>query len=143
MRFYAVQPVDRAHHFQQHFTYPAKMPPDPVLDDDDEQYASSEDSDFAPVNAPAAASEHSDSDAEPDADAAKPVKKRRPAADAEAEDAGYDNSGDEAIIERGNRRRKRGKADVDDDEGGEGGLVKTRRQRAAEYAQRNTLERTC
>lgn len=107
------------------------MPPDP-LTDEDEQYASSEDSDFAPDDAPAAASNHSDSED----DAEQPSKKRRPAADADAEDAGYDNSGDEAIIKRGKRRKTKTKDQIanEDDEGGEGGLIKTRRQRAAEYA---------
>lgn len=50
----------------------------------------------------------------------------------------YDNSGDEAIIERGRKRQKRAKAkgETVDDEGGEGGLIKTRRQRAAEKEER-------
>lgn len=109
--------------------------PAPLIDDDEEPYASSEDSDFAP-----------DTGAAPDDSASEDDDKTRPAADDNvkpskapaqgngAEDAGYDNSGDEAIIRKGARKRRKGKAGGEDidDEGGEGGLVKTRRQRAAE-----------
>lgn len=107
------------------------MPPDPVNDEED--YVSSEDSDFAPDAAADQVSEHSES--EDDAVKAPSKKRNQPEGEAQDEDAGYDNSGDEAIIERGAKKRKRAKAKgaiVDDDEGGEGGLVKTRRQRAAE-----------
>jgi hypothetical protein len=103
------------------------MPPDPILDEG-EQYASSEDSDFAPDAAPDQASDHSGSEDGDD-------RLKRPANRQEADEAGYDNSGDEAIIKRGEKRRKRTKgkgANGDEDEGGEGGLIKTRRQRAAE-----------
>ncbi|KAM0436834.1 hypothetical protein ACHAPT_002547 [Fusarium lateritium] len=107
------------------------MPPDPILDED-EQYASSEDSDFAPDAAPDPASDHSGSEDGND-------RPKRPANDKEAEEAGYDNSGDEAIIKRGEKRRKRAQGKGtrgDEDEGGEGGLIKTRRQRAAEKEER-------
>lgn len=104
------------------------MSADPALEEDD-QYASSEDSDFAPDVVPAAAS-----DSEDEAD--EPASKRHPAKGNEdgADDAGYHNSGDEAIIEKGRKRRRRAQdKGVDEyEEGGEGGLVKTRRQRAAE-----------
>lgn len=106
------------------------MPPDPLLEED-EQYASSEDSDFSPDNAPQQTSDHSDLEDEDD----KTTNKRsHPVDDEDAADAGYDNSGDEAIIKRGEKRRKKthAKGVHEDDEGGEGGLVKTRRQRAAE-----------
>jgi hypothetical protein len=116
------------------------MPPEIVPDDDD--YASSEDSDFAPDAAPVQASEES-SDEESEAEApeakAKPKStKRKRGADDEAEDAGFENSGDEAIIEKGlKRQRKKGKKGKDvedlDDDGGEGGLIKTRSMRAQEY----------
>lgn len=112
------------------------MPPETPVDEED--YASSEDSDFAPEDAPdRASSSGSDDEAEDVGDAAKPApaKRKRQAGDAEAEDAGFENSGDEAIIEKGKKRRRRGKH-VDsanaDDEGGEGGLIKTRSQRAQE-----------
>jgi hypothetical protein len=50
----------------------------------------------------------------------------------EAEDVGFENSGDEEIVERGlKRQRKKGrKGQEDEDEGGEGGFVKTRRMAA-------------
>lgn len=103
------------------------MPPDSLIDEE-EEYASSEDSDFAPEAGADQASEHSDSDNDLETKSKKPTKAN------DDEDAGYNNSGDEAIIERGKKKRKRAKAKGQDieDEGGEGGLVKTRRQRAAE-----------
>lgn len=108
------------------------MPADRVIDED-EDYQSSQDSDFAPDDAPDAASGPSDSEDETD-EAAR--KRRRPVNETTADGGDdYDNSGDEAIIERGRKRQKRAKAkgETVDDEGGEGGLIKTRRQRAAEY----------
>lgn len=98
---------------------------------DDEQYASSQDSDFAPEVASAADTDTSDSE---DDGVKLKQGKRTAGADTNTKDASYDNSGDEAIIEKGKRRRKKHKVGVEDkdDEGGEGGLIKTRRQRAAE-----------
>lgn len=108
-----------------------RMPPGPVLDEEDEQYASSQDSDFAPDEAPEPVSDQSDAE-----DAEEGEKKRKQSQpDGQAHDNGYDNSGDEAIIAKGKKRRKRAEEKgrpVDEDEGGEGGLVKTRAQRAAE-----------
>ncbi|KAG6000521.1 hypothetical protein E4U21_005365 [Claviceps maximensis] len=114
------------------------MPPDP-LEDDDEQYASSQDSDFAPDAAPEPVSDESDSE---DTPAGGPSKRTRTNAVAETrsdQDDGYDNSGDEAIIVKGKKRRKRAQEEgqlVDGEEGGQGGLVKTRAQRAAEKEER-------
>lgn len=109
------------------------MPP-ALLPDDEEQYASSEDSDFAPERAQEPASDQSDSE-----DHDEPNERKRNTNRTEvAEDAGYDNSGDEAIIKKDAKRKRRAKdkgAAADEDEGGEGGLVKTRAQRAAEYVQ--------
>lgn len=103
------------------------------MNPDDDQYISSEDSDFAPDEAPDGASEASES--QDDAGHA-PSHDNRPRPGVEqGDDAGYDNSGDEAIIEKGHRRIKRAKqrqGDDTDGEDGEGGLIKTRRQRAAE-----------
>ncbi|KHN99498.1 SWR1-complex protein 5 [Metarhizium album ARSEF 1941] len=113
-----------------------RMPPDLVLDEEDEQYASSEDSDFAPDEAPEPASDQSDT--EEDGKAGE-KKRKQPEADGQAVGDGYDNSGDEAVISKGNKRRKRAGEKgrpVDEDEGGEGGLVKTRAQRAAEKEER-------
>lgn len=109
------------------------MPADRIVDED-EEYQSSQDSDFAPDDAPDAASGSSDSEDEPD-EAAR--KRRRPVNEAKTDGGDdYENSGDEAIIEKGRKRQKRARAkgEAVDDEGGEGGLIKTRRQRAAEYA---------
>ena len=106
------------------------MPPD-APSDDDEQYDSSQDSDFAPDAAAEPTSDQSDSED----DASQPNKKRSRDGEVEAEDAGYNNSGDEAIIDRGKKRQRKSKGKANepqDDEGGEGGLIKTRRQRAAE-----------
>ncbi|CAN8096801.1 unnamed protein product [Discula destructiva] len=129
------------------------MPPEPITVDD-EDYASSEDSDFAPDDAPEQedAAESSDGEDQDENDAvaarkaaaataAAPSKKRKQAggdASTAAEDAGFENSGDEAIIEKGKKRQKRAgrKLEPDDDEGGEGGLIKTRSMRAVEKLER-------
>jgi hypothetical protein len=110
------------------------QPPPP----DEEEYLSSEDSDFAPdVHQTTALSSPSSSDTEDDRDPTikKPSKRKQPQ---EAQDLGFENSGDEAIIGKANKkRRKKGKGkdverqDEEDDEGGEGGFVKTRAMRAA------------
>lgn len=118
------------------------MPPEAVIDDGD--YASSEDSDFAPDDAPEQG-EGQSSDSEGDGkDAPTPAapatkrKRQRQTGDGggggdAAEDLGFENSGDEAIIEKGKKRRKKGpQARQLDDEGGEGGLIKTRSMRAVE-----------
>ncbi|TVY55788.1 SWR1-complex protein 5 [Lachnellula cervina] len=126
------------------------MPPEIIPDDSD--YASSEDSDFAPDAAPvddAGGADSSDNEQDAVEEATKkPAKRKRGQAnEEEAEDAGFENSGDEAIIERGlKRRRKKGKGKKSDeveveadDEGGEGGLVKTRSMRAAEKVEKKTV----
>ncbi|KAJ4392032.1 swr complex subunit [Gnomoniopsis smithogilvyi] len=119
------------------------MPPDSIVDDED--YASSEDSDFAPEEAAdqdagaESSSDEDDSEAVVAKKPAAPSKKRKQAGDGdEAADAGFENSGDEAIIEKGKKRQKKSKkAQQDqDDEGGEGGLIKTRSMRAVEKAER-------
>jgi hypothetical protein len=115
------------------------MPPDTILDD--QEYGSSEeDSDFAPDVVPTEVSdESSDEETEPAEATVKKGKpkstKRKRGPEDEAEDAGFENSGDEAIIEKGLKRQKKKKnKEVDDeDEGGEGGLIKTRSMRALEY----------
>lgn len=114
------------------------MPPDTILDD--QEYGSSDDSDFTPDVAPAQASdESSDEESEPAEASVKKAKprstKRKRGQDDEAEDAGFENSGDEAIIEKGLKNQKKNKnKELDDDEGGERGLIKTRSMRALEYA---------
>ncbi|KAI2624022.1 BCNT-domain-containing protein [Hypomontagnella submonticulosa] len=115
------------------------MAQEPIID---EEYASDEDSDFAPDAAPLAA----DSDASESEDevelVAVPSKKR--SAEADAND-GFENSGDEAIIQKGKKRQKKDKrkdADAQDDEGGEGGLIKTRSMRANEKLEKKSRAAT-
>ncbi|KAL2271778.1 hypothetical protein VTJ83DRAFT_1149 [Remersonia thermophila] len=110
------------------------MQSEPVIDED---YVSEEDSDFAPDDAVAEESSVSEDEADgEDGESATPVSRKRAAGEAEAEDAGFENSGDEAIIERGKKRQKKsdkkhdGGAEEDDAE--QGPLIKTRRMRAAE-----------
>ncbi|KAM0512617.1 hypothetical protein ACHAPE_008641 [Trichoderma viride] len=116
------------------------MPPERIIDEDeDEEYESSQDSDFAPDadDAPDVASGSSDSEDGGNNKAAR--KRQRPVKDAGADGAEErNNSGDEAIIEKGRKKQKRAKAkgEAVDDEGGEGGLIKTRSQRAAEKEER-------
>ncbi|KAK4106811.1 BCNT-domain-containing protein [Parathielavia hyrcaniae] len=103
----------------------------------DEDYRSEEDSDFAPEDAPAEESSVSDDDEPADAEKSTQAKRKQRDAEDGAADAGFENSGDEAIIEKGKKRQKRVKRDngeAEEDEGGEGGLIKTRRMRAAEKA---------
>lgn len=119
----------------------------PVIDDvEDENYASSEDDDFVPDDAPAAVASASESESEAEAEGeeeAPAAKKGKPAAakrkrgkqpaGEDAEDIGFENSGDEAIIGKGlkKQRRRRRRGEEEEDEGGEGGFVKTRRMAAA------------
>ncbi|RYP17098.1 hypothetical protein DL765_004717 [Monosporascus sp. GIB2] len=112
---------------------------EPVVDED---YASEEDSDFAPDAAPAAdGSDASESEDESDQPGATRKRNKRPADD-DAVDAGFENSGDEAIIQKGKKRQKKARrkddAVEDDEEAGEGGLIKTRSMRATEKAERKS-----
>lgn len=119
------------------------MPPlvDTVLDEDSD-YASAEDSDFAPDAAPAAVASDSSSDSDSEIEAhgvaTKPKKRKRKGKDVqEAEDLGFENSGDEAIVKEHSKKVKRGKkgqekgavADEEEDTG-EGLFVRTRRMAA-------------
>lgn len=114
----------------------SKMSHEPTIHDED--YASSEDSDFAPDEAPEQGDASSDDEDETAGDATEPApvkRKRQPQAGGgdDAEDAGFENSGDEAIIGRGKKKQKKSRqAQLDEDEGGEGGLIKTRSMRAVE-----------
>ncbi|KAI1116133.1 bucentaur or craniofacial development-domain-containing protein [Nemania sp. NC0429] len=112
---------------------------EPVIDEED--YASEDDSDFAPGAAPAEEGSEAESESEGDGDqpANPTVKGKRRDADAALDD--FENSGDETVIQKGRKRQKRTRrnhGDAEDDEGGEGGLVKTRRQRALEKAERKS-----
>lgn len=102
-----------------------------LIEEDD--YASSEDSDFALDQVP---QNDSDSEASDSETSDRPSKRRKVAAadqSQDPEDPGYANSGDEAIIKKGAKKERRKRKDDEDEEGGEGGLIKTRRQRAQEY----------
>ena len=113
----------------------AMPPPDTIVDGEDE-YTSEEDSDFAPEDGAANESSVSDDDGVAHDDKPTSAKRKRPVADPEAEDAGFENSGDEAVIEKGKKRqrksRKKDKEDADDD-AASGPLIKTRSMRAVEY----------
>lgn len=104
------------------------MSHDLLHEDEDENYNSAEDSDFAPEDAADVGSEGSDSDRED----GRPAQQKSKVASTEEAGDDYNNSGDEAIVTKGKKRLRKSK-NLDDEEGGEGGLIKTRRQRAAEY----------
>ncbi|KAI0180961.1 BCNT-domain-containing protein [Hypoxylon sp. FL1284] len=111
------------------------MAQEPLLDED---YASDEDSDFAPDAAPAEAPSEASEDEDDQVDLVQaPSTKRN--ADRNGEDD-FENSGDEAIIQKGKKRRKKQhrKDGMDDDEGGEGGLIMTRSMRAQEKIEKKT-----
>ncbi|KAI0428623.1 bucentaur or craniofacial development-domain-containing protein [Xylaria sp. FL1042] len=108
---------------------------------DDDEYASEDDSDFAPGAAVAEGGSGSESDSEADADRPTGATPKRKRIDTDANEGDFENSGDETIIQKGKRRQKKAKrtdGDVEEDEGGEGGLIKTRRQRAQEKAERKS-----
>ncbi|KAF4121300.1 Bucentaur or craniofacial development [Geosmithia morbida] len=107
--------------------------------DEEDDYLSSQDSDFAPDAVPAD-DDDDDDDASDSEDETVAIGQQKPKKQDHDDDAGYDNSGDETIIKKGEKRnKKKSKAendDGDDDDGGQGGLIKTRRQRAAEKEER-------
>jgi len=123
-----------------------KMPPAIV---DEDSYDENEDSDFAPDAIPAqdedAVTDSSESENDVPTPATtsitksktKPKKRKRVGFQTdEAEDLGIENSGDEAIIKKGvkeKRKKGKGKDAPAEDSGGEGGVVKTRSMRAQEY----------
>ncbi|KAH6654107.1 bucentaur or craniofacial development-domain-containing protein [Truncatella angustata] len=115
------------------------MSTEPLID---EEYASEDDSDFAPDETAAGADGIGASDSEDEGEPSAVATAKRKRANEPAGDEGYENSGDEAIISKGKRRQKKkhkgkdGDGVGEDDEGGEGGLVKTRSMRANEKAER-------
>jgi len=173
------------------------MATDPMLLDD-EDYASDQDSDFAPDDGALGGNNHddgdddadntgddSDSDSEDDggdadrggydeslqntaaaaaaaagiAGTSSSSTRKRESAPADGDDDddddddhegaegdGFENSGDEAVIQKGQKKLKRkqakkkhgavGRDEDDEDEGGEGGLIRTRAMRAAEKSER-------
>ncbi|KAI3343915.1 bucentaur or craniofacial development-domain-containing protein [Ustulina deusta] len=107
-----------------------------IIHEDD--YASEEDSDFAPGAVAAEYASGSESGSEANVDRPTGATPKRKRIDADTVEAGFENSGDEAIIQKGRKRQKKAKRTDGDaeEEGGEGGLIKTRRQRAQEKAER-------
>ena len=68
------------------------------------------------------------------------LKQSKAEQDGQAEHLDIDNSGDEATIKTGRRKkRKIAKGRDDEDEGGEGGLIKTRAQRRAQETEKKPL----
>lgn len=138
---------------QKHSHY-CTMATDIVMDD--ANYLSDEDEDFNPTATADRAESESSDDNDNDIQAFKRGKTART-----AEDLDFENSGDEATIQNAkSRRKKKGKkkrgaqqghdgdedssmeVDLLDEEGGEGGLIKTRAQRKAEKADRRPLAGT-
>ncbi|KAI1276560.1 bucentaur or craniofacial development-domain-containing protein [Xylaria sp. FL0933] len=115
------------------------MATEPIFDDED--YASEDDSDFAPDAAAAEGGSGSESDSEADADQPAGATPKRKRIDADAQKEDFENSGDETIIRKGEKRQKKAKradGDAEEEGTGEGGLIKTRRQRAQEKAERKS-----
>ncbi len=104
-----------------------------IQPEDDEDYHSSSDEDFNPETAPAdeniSESEAEDGEGDEPASGRPCAKKRRKTTWNDDRDS-FD-SGDEAIVRKGKKRRK-GHDKENDEEGGDGGLIKTRAQRAKE-----------
>jgi len=97
----------------------------------EEDYASSEDEDFNPITAEVREEDISSSSDDEDTNDTKTKIRKVPKKRKQTDEDDLD-SGDEATIKESRRKKKR-KEDADEDSGGEGGLVKTRAQRAAEY----------
>ncbi|KAL6705584.1 swr complex subunit [Coniothyrium glycines] len=126
----------------------APIPYDDDVPDADEKYNESSDDDFNPESAPAEEPSSSEDEDHATIQPAQRRGKRKAPADEELD------SGDEVTIQAARKRRtkkgkKGGKHDDEDDdiifsedEGGEGGLVKTRAQRRVETKERRPLART-
>lgn len=110
--------------------------PDSVPPNDD-AYVSSEDEDFDPTTGDVEKNGEDSSESETDEGRSdlklsKTKKVKRGRKEGEAEDLGFENSGDEATIQKGKKRKRKDGAKADEESGGEGGFVKTRRMRAVE-----------
>ncbi|KAI0448064.1 bucentaur or craniofacial development-domain-containing protein [Xylaria telfairii] len=115
------------------------MSTEPMIDED-YAYASEDDSDFAPGAAPAEDGSESESESGAADDKPTSATPKRKEINGDAAEGDLENSGDETIIQKGRKRQKKAKrCDGDaEEEGGEGGLIKTRRQRALEKAERKS-----
>ncbi|KAI9887095.1 MAG: swr complex subunit [Watsoniomyces obsoletus] len=108
-------------------------------DEEGDDYHSSEDEDFNPeiANVDGNVSESGGED-----DGSWSGHKKRRKTTRNDDEGGYvSNSGDETIVRKG-RKRRRGHDEGDNEEGGEGGLVKTRAQRAKEGKEKKVLADT-
>lgn len=110
----------------------------PCIVTEDDAYNSASDEDFDPSNTAQVAKDgSSSSDEESTAQHSAKRRKLNPVADV---DVDFENSGDEATIRKGKRRRRKDRTstvdtsivDLNDEQGGDGGLIKTRAQRAKE-----------
>lgn len=104
-------------------------------------YNSASDEDFNPDEAPPN-NEAAESSSEADTNQATRTKRTRNKNTTEADDIDFENSGDEATIRSGRRKKPRTASKhggVESDDGGEGGLVKTRAQRKAEVKEKKPL----
>ncbi|KAF2845935.1 BCNT-domain-containing protein [Plenodomus tracheiphilus IPT5] len=118
------------------------------VDNADEKYHESSDEDFNPESAPA--EDVSSSEDEDEQVATRPVPRqgKRKAPDDEELDSGDEVTIQAARKKRPKKTKKTGGKDANDelvlseDEGGEGGLIKTRAQRRGEQKERRPLART-
>ncbi len=97
---------------------------------DDDDYNSASDEDFNPEATKAGSDVEASSEDETDGTNA-PTNKRKKTATVDNLD--FNNSGDEATITRARRKKRRVKYQEEPEDGGEGGLVKTRAQRKTQY----------
>lgn len=123
----------------------------PEVPENDEDYHSSSDEDFNPDDAPAEEELSSSEDevAPPPAKGAQRGRKRK---QLEEEEDAFDSGDEETIRERKRAKRRKRKGEVpkgdedegvmvfSDDEGGEGGLIRTRAQRMREYVGSRTVD---
>ncbi|KAI9810748.1 MAG: swr complex subunit [Pycnora praestabilis] len=108
-----------------------------------EDYNSASDEDFDPTIAAKVEDDISESSGDEDGNTPKTAKpQKRKVTTAEDAELDFANSGDEATIRKGKRTKRKADgedADLDEEDGGEGGLIKTRAQRAKEKKERKPL----
>ena len=98
--------------------------------DPEDEYDSSADEDYNPESAEARQVDKSSSSSEDEAETRDPTSKRlKKQRDDQNQDHNIENSGDDATIEKGRRKKRR--IDFEEEDGGEGGLVQTRAQKLA------------
>ena len=107
---------------------------------EEDEYDSALDEDFNPEAIEGHQSENVDISNESETDDAsgreQPVRGKRSAQD----DIGFDNSGDETTIQKGQfKRRKKRKTSPEEEHDGPGGLIKTRAQRKLERQESKTI----